>query len=405
MHIISSEQYSLHDLSVEELTTELINFRSVTPVDAGCQDFIISYLEELGFTCYSFIDNGVTNLFATIKFSDSGVHGAFVGHTDVVPAAKPELWKYPPFDGKIVDGKLYGRGSSDMKGGIAAILCALTRFVREKIAKKGSFSVILTSDEEGEAEHGCKSIARYLKDESIELDFCLVGEPTSELFTGDTIKIGRRGAISCEIDVAGKSGHVAYPQHTINAANIASTICYELNQISWKKTGHTLTGTNLEVSGLKTGTFTDNIVPGSCALSFNVRFDFPYTLNLVQEEINSILTKYEDHINHDWQRYCAPYFTVPNDKRTYSMQNALCAAIYSTTSVFPKVSSDGGTSDGRFFASENTQVIEIGVPNSSIHQINEFVTVQDLKSLELIYHAFLTNTFVNKSKKCFLAGI
>ena len=254
---------------VETLQT-LLRFKSVTPAQAGAIDWLESNLSQLGFDCEVFSFNHVTNLIAKITFGEGPIV-AFSGHIDVVPAAEGD-WRVDPFSGEIVDGSVYGRGAADMKGGVAAMLCATKRFLAQNSNKRGTFYWLITSDEEGEAEYGSLLIAERLAKQGVVLDGCLVGEPTSHQHVGDTIKNGRRGALSARLSIQGKAGHVAYPENTINAAHLSAEVVKRLTAISWHK-DETSSATTLQVTGINIANVVDNLVPAQCEITFNVRYN------------------------------------------------------------------------------------------------------------------------------------
>ncbi|WP_462158786.1 succinyl-diaminopimelate desuccinylase [Pseudoalteromonas sp. GB56] len=379
--------------TVSELANEvrylqqLIRFASVTPDEAGAIGWLSAQLEHRGFSCHRFTVEGVTNLIAQIEFG-AGPKVAFCGHIDVVPAVASR-WLCDPFTGDIINGEIVGRGAADMKGGVAAMLEATDRLLLER-PSKGTFYWLITSDEEGEAEHGSALIADYLAQQGVVLDACLVGEPTSEQRVGDTIKNGRRGALSAKLKVTGKAGHVAYPDHTINAAHLGAQIAIALQEIAWCKD---IEGsrTSLQVTGLQVPNSLDNLVPAQCQINFNVRYSHGYRSHDIQSQIFAALSRWQEHINISWERPCEPYYTAGNNH--FDFITLVESAIFHCTHSYPKLSTSGGTSDGRFFANAHTQVIECGVRNHTIHQDNERVPVSDLIKITDIYTATLQKVF------------
>ncbi|MEO2266379.1 succinyl-diaminopimelate desuccinylase [Pseudoalteromonas sp. YIC-656] len=366
---------------------QLIRFRSVTPDEAGAIGWLSEQLEQRGFCCHRFTIAGVTNLIAKIEFG-SGPSVAFCGHIDVVPAVASR-WQCDPFAGDIIAGEIIGRGAADMKGGVAAMLEATDRLLADA-PSKGTFYWLITSDEEGEAEYGSALIADYLEQHGVVLDACIVGEPTSEQKVGDTIKNGRRGALSAKLQVSGKAGHVAYPEHTINAAHLGAQIAMALQEIVWHKD---IEGskTSLQVTGLHVPNSLDNLVPAQCQINFNVRYSHGYMSRDIQLQIGEALSRWHEHINISWERPCEPYYTAGN--KDFDFITLVEGAIFQCTHSYPKLSTSGGTSDGRFFANAHTQVIECGVRNHTIHQDNERVPVKDLLKITDIYTATLRKVF------------
>ena len=356
---------------------------SITPQDAGCQSYLIYKLEKLGFFCEKYTINGVSNLIA--RWGQGPNHFAFSGHTDVVPPGPLDKWKSPPFSPVISKNKLYGRGAADMKTGIAAMLAATERTIASLDKEKVSFWWLITSDEEGEAEWGSKWIAEYLASKNVQLDMCLVGEPSASASTGDTIKIGRRGSLSGTIHIAGKQGHVAYPKTAVNAIHKASNVINALTQHPFDKGSDDFPGTTLQITHMDTGSFTDNIVPSAVRIEFNVRYSWQFNQNSLSVLLRSIINSIDTEAEVSFSRPCEAYLSKPNSNAEHCLIACVEKAIKGATGRYPVISTSGGTSDGRFFASEHTQVVEVGVPNTTIHQINEHIHVSDLLTLEDIY--------------------
>lgn len=356
---------------------------SITPQDAGCQSYLIYKLEKLGFFCEKYTINGVSNLIA--RWGQGPNHFAFSGHTDVVPPGPLDKWKSPPFSPVISKNKLYGRGAADMKTGIAAMLAATERTIASLDKEKVSFWWLITSDEEGEAEWGSKWIAEYLASKNVQLDMCLVGEPSASASTGDTIKIGRRGSLSGTIHIAGKQGHVAYPKTAVNAIHKASNVINALTQYPFDKGSDDFPGTTLQITHMDTGSFTDNIVPSAVRIEFNVRYSWQFNQNSLSVLLRSIINSIDTEAEVSFSRLCEAYLSKPKSNAEHCLIACVEKAIKGATGRYPVISTSGGTSDGRFFASEHTQVVEVGVPNTTIHQINEHIHVSDLLTLEDIY--------------------
>ena len=356
---------------------------SITPQDAGCQSYLIYKLEKLGFFCEKYTINGVSNLIA--RWGQGPNHFAFSGHTDVVPPGPLDKWKSPPFSPVISKNKLYGRGAADMKTGIAAMLAATERTIASLDKEKVSFWWLITSDEEGEAEWGSKWIAEYLASKNVQLDMCLVGEPSASASTGDTIKIGRRGSLSGTIHIAGKQGHVAYPKTAVNAIHKACNVINALTQYPFDKGSDDFPGTSLQITHMDTGSFTDNIVPSAVRIEFNVRYSWQFNQNSLSVLLRSIINSIDTEAEVSFSRPCEAYLSKPKSNAEHCLFACVEKAIKGATGRYPVISTSGGTSDGRFFASEHTQVVEVGVPNTTIHQINEHIHVSDLLTLEDIY--------------------
>ncbi|MCZ8529683.1 succinyl-diaminopimelate desuccinylase [Alteromonas sp. PRIM-21] len=362
---------------------------SITPMDAGCQSYLIYKLEKLGFICEKHKINGVKNLIA--RWGQGPVHLAFSGHTDVVPPGPIDKWKSPPFSPVISENKLYGRGAADMKTGIAAMLAATERTIASLDPSNMSFWWLITSDEEGEAEWGSKWIAEYLSSKNVQLDMCLVGEPSASTRTGDTIKIGRRGSLSGTIHITGKQGHVAYPKTAVNAIHKASSVVNALTHYPFDTGSDDFPGTTIQITHMDTGSFTDNIVPSSVRIEFNVRYSWQFNQNSLSLLLRDIIKNVDVQAQVSFSRPCEAYLSSPNNDSEKCLITCVEKAIKGATGRYPVISTSGGTSDGRFFASERTQVVEVGVPNATIHQVNEHIHLSDLLTLEDIYTDILKN--------------
>lgn len=366
---------------------ELMSRPSVTPKDAGCQEWLAKKLTSSGFTCHHVAINGVKNLVA--EAGSGPVAIAFSGHTDVVPPGPLKQWRTDPFNPCIVGDELVGRGAADMKTGIAAMLAATERVLKTTgIAPNKRFMWLITSDEEGEAEFGSKEIKQFLDRSGIQLRHCLVGEPTANVATGDAIRTGRRGAISGRIRVYGRQGHVAYPQFADNAIHTMARVIDRLNSIKWDAGSDDFPGTGLQITHIDSGEFTDNIVPATCTICFNIRYSHRFTRDSLNTVIERCVAGITEQFDIQWQRACEPYFTEARGAQCLiaATERAICK----NTGKFPVLSTAGGTSDGRFFAGPDTQVVELGVPNRTIHQVNERVRLSDVVTLESVYTDLLT---------------
>ena len=391
--VVSQQAVTSQRLNAELINKlqTLIQFKSVTPNQAGAIDWLVEQLCEQGFCCEKFTSSGVTNLIAHIKFNE-GPCVAFSGHIDVVPADNGD-WLTPPFDGRIINGVIYGRGAADMKGGVAAMLTATKKLINSTSSKVGTFYWLITSDEEGEAEFGSAQIANKLSSNGIVLDGCIVGEPTSSTHVGDTIKNGRRGALSARILVKGRAGHVAYPQNTINAAHISAKIVNKLSEQAWHL-DDAGSKTTLQVTGINIDNVVDNLVPSHCEITFNIRYSHRYSSEKIKSILNNSLDEFSRYITINWERPCEPYYTQPKSK--WSLITCVEQAIHSQTGNYPVLSTSGGTSDGRFFANSHTQVIECGLRNHTIHQVNEHVSIDDLIKVEAIYYDLLSRIYIER---------
>ncbi len=364
------------------LTADLIRRQSVTPNDAGCQDLIAARLESLGFSL-EFINQGeVTNLWA--RKGDQVPLLVFVGHTDVVPVGDESSWIYPPFDAVVMDDMLYGRGAADMKGSIAAMVCACERYFSYASPNSGSVAFLITSDEEGVAVDGTRHVMDVLMERNDQIDYCLVGEPTSEKRLGDTIKVGRRGSLCCEMTIFGKQGHVAYPHLADNPIHRSGALIDRLSKFNWTDGDESFPNTTLQISNIHSGVGAGNVIPGSLQMSMNYRFspvsDPQSLIDVVENECKALDLNYRAL----WNLSAEPYRTEKTD-----FADMVSQATSDTLCSIPKRSTTGGTSDGRFVAKCGAQVVELGPLNDTIHKVNECVSVEDLNTLSVIYEKIL----------------
>lgn len=375
-----------------ELSQKLIRFASVTPDDAGSFDYLTEHLKSLGFDCQEVTRQGVRNLIAIQAFGE-GETLAFAGHLDVVPAGPESLWRSPPFAGNIIDGRLYGRGVADMKGAIACFIAAVESLIEH--CCRGKLMFLITCDEEGDADHGTVAIMEHLKlnQEAALPHYCLVGEPSSKHKLGDAIKVGRRGAISAQIEVFGRQGHVGYPADCENAAHYTVELSKKLLELEWDLGTEQMPGTSLQITQLNTGKFVDNVVPGATILCFNIRYSSNYDEHELKQIINQVLGSFDFKYEIKWEKSCVPYFNFAD-----GFVDKVSEAIFKVTGIVPKLTSDGGTSDGRFIASEHTQVIEFGLKNDTIHQINESACVTDIENLAHIYQSVISRFCLAENK-------
>ncbi len=365
-----------------DLTCELISRASVTPADAGCQDLIAERLAPLGFVAETMAAGGTTNLW--LRRGTEAPVFAFAGHTDVVPTGPLEAWVSPPFAPTVRDGRLYGRGASDMKSSLAAFVIAAEEFVRARPDHRGSIALLLTSDEEGPATDGTTLVVETLRERDEKIDFCVVGEPTSVAKLGDTIKNGRRGSLSGRLTVRGIQGHVAYPQLARNPVHQAAPALAELAATEWDAGDAFFPATTFQISNIHAGTGATNVVPGHCVVDFNLRFAPASTADGLIERIEAVLAKHGLDFSVEWTIGARPFLTPPG-----ALSEALSAAMLATVGLKPELSTTGGTSDGRFIATWCPQVVEFGPPNASIHQINENILVADLEPLKDVYRRTL----------------
>jgi len=367
-----------------KLTEQLIAMESVTPADSGCQQLIQSTLTELGFHCESIQSGNVTNLWA--KRGTGRPLIVFAGHTDVVPTGPLDKWHSNPFEPSIRDGLLYGRGAADMKTSIAAMLVASEEFVAAHPAHPGSIGFLITSDEEGPAQDGTVVVCNLLKQRGEQLDFCVVGEPTSNLKFGDTIKNGRRGSMTGKLVIHGIQGHIAYPQLAKNPIHIAAPAIAELTSEVWDLANEYYLPTSFQISNIHAGTGASNVIPGSMTIDFNFRFSTASTAQSLRDRVHAILDRHGLHYDLDWTVGGQPFLTPKG-----TLSDAISTAILAETGLHTELSTTGGTSDGRFIAQICPQVIEFGPTNASIHKIDEHIAISEIDPLKNIYRKTLEN--------------
>ncbi|QJQ04941.1 succinyl-diaminopimelate desuccinylase [Undibacterium piscinae] len=366
------------------LTEQLIALDSVTPEDKGCQNTLISLLEPLGFICETIQSGEVTNLWARKGTTQPLV--VFAGHTDVVPTGPVEQWQSAPFAPTHRDGKLFGRGAADMKTSVAAFVVASEEFIADHPDHQGSIGFLITSDEEGPATDGTVVVCNQLKARGEQIDYCIVGEPTSVDQLGDTIKNGRRGTMSGKLIVKGVQGHIAYPQLAKNPIHLAAPAMAELVAEVWDQGNEYYLPTSWQMSNIHGGTGASNVIPGELVIDFNFRFCTASTAEGLQQRVHAILDKYQLDYALKWTVGGHPFLTPKG-----TLSEALAAAIKSETGIDTELSTTGGTSDGRFIAKICPQVIEFGPPNASIHKIDEHIELRFIDPLKNIYRRTLEN--------------
>nr|WP_315469119.1 succinyl-diaminopimelate desuccinylase [uncultured Undibacterium sp.] len=372
------------------LTEQLIALDSVTPEDKGCQNTLIKLLEPLGFTCETIQSGDVTNLWARRGNTQPLV--VFAGHTDVVPTGPVTQWQSEPFAPTHRDGKLYGRGAADMKTSIAAFVVATEEFIAAHPNHSGSIGFLITSDEEGPATDGTVVVCNQLQARGEQLDYCIVGEPTSSEVLGDTIKNGRRGTMSGKLIVKGIQGHIAYPQLAENPIHTATPALNELVSEVWDLGNDYYLPTSWQISNIHGGTGASNVIPGEVVIDFNFRFSTASTAEGLQQRVHEILDKHQLKYDLKWTIGGHPFLTPKGN-----LSDALAKAIQDETGVTTELSTTGGTSDGRFIAKICPQVVEFGPPNGSIHKIDEHIEVRYIDPLKNIYRRALENLLLEKN--------
>lgn len=369
---------------VLELTKELINRRSVTPEDAGCQDFMKAWLAESGFENETMVFEDTTNLWS--RRGTDGPVFCFAGHTDVVPSGPEDAWQTPPFVATEKDGNLHGRGAADMKGSLAAMLAATRQFVADYPDHHGSIAYLITSDEEGPFINGTTRVIDTLEDRNEKITWCVVGEPSSTDVVGDVVKNGRRGSLTGDLVVKGIQGHVAYPHLARNPVHQAAPALDELAQAHWDNGNDFFPPTSFQISNIHGGTGAGNVIPGELHVCFNFRFSTEVTDKQLIAKVEDILDKHGLEYEIKWTFNGQPFLTDHGDLLTATQK-----AIASEMDFDTVLSTAGGTSDGRFIAPTGAQVVELGPVNATIHKIDEHVRIKDLYHLKRIYYRLLEN--------------
>jgi len=367
-----------------QLAKALISKASVTPKDKGCQLIMTERLKKIGFAIDDLKFGEVDNFWAS--HGNASPVFVFAGHTDVVPVGTN--WQTDPFNPVVKDGMLYGRGAADMKGSLAAMVVATERFVLDFPNHKGTIGFLITADEEGPAIDGTVKVCEYLNETNQEVDYCLVGEPSSTKHLGDVIKNGRRGSLNGRLTIIGKQGHIAYPHLADNPIHLIVPVLNALCNELWDKGNEYFPATSFQISNIHSGTGVTNVIPGETDVVFNFRYSTESTHEGLQQRVVDILDKHGLNYKLNWEHSGYPFLTPKGD-----LVSSCVDAIKAVKGVDAELSTSGGTSDGRFIAPMlGAQVVELGPLNATIHQVDECVSVQDLDDLSDIYYQVLKNT-------------
>jgi len=375
-------------MSPLELARELIRRPSVTPADAGCQQFMARRLEAIGFACEHLRRGEVDNFWA-----ERGTRGpilVFAGHTDVVPAGPESDWRTPPFEPTEIDGVLYGRGAADMKSSLAAMVAACERFVERHPRHPGRIGFLITSDEEGKAVDGTARVVEWLESRGKKMDWCLLGEPTSAAVLGDTIKNGRRGSLDGALTVRGCQGHVAYPKLADNPIHGLAPALAALAAESWDAGDEFFPPTSFQVSNIRGGVGATNVIPGEVEALFNFRFGAALTERQLRRRTEALLDRHGLDYSLEWRLGGRPFLTEAG-----ALVDAAVASIREHLGVDAELSTSGGTSDGRFIAPAGAQVLELGPINRTIHKIDECIPVEDIDRLARTYQGIIERLLLN----------
>jgi len=356
--------------------------RSITPDDAGCQQVLAGRLEALGFTCEWLPFGDVTNLWA--RRGKAGPVLCLAGHTDVVPPGNLDEWHSDPFEPTWRDGLLYGRGTADMKGGLAAMIVALERYLEASPDHAGSLAMLITSDEEGRARDGTLKVVETLSARGETIDWCVLGEPSSHERLGDVVRIGRRGSLSGMLTVRGIQGHVAYPQLADNPIRRFAPVLDRLHEIEWDQGNEYFPPTSFQVVNIQSGVGAPNVTPAELTARFNFRYCTVWDHERLKARVEEIFGEFDLDYELEWHLSGEPFLTEPGP-----LVDAVVAAVTEQTGSSPELSTGGGTSDGRFIAPAGTDVVELGPVNASIHKVNEHVRAEDLATLTTIYQRII----------------
>ncbi|RZV38595.1 MAG: succinyl-diaminopimelate desuccinylase [Chromatiales bacterium] len=365
-----------------DLLCDLIRRRSITPDDAGCQALLASRLARLGFACETLQFNDVTNLWA--RRGDAAPVLCFAGHTDVVPPGDETQWSTDPFEPTFKDGLLYGRGSADMKSGLAAMIIAIEEFLGAHSEFAGSIALLITSDEEGRARDGTLKVIDALSARDEHIDWCVLGEPSSQNVLGDIVRIGRRGSLSGMLTVNGIQGHVAYPHLADNPIRRFAPVLAELHEIVWDDGNDYFPPTSFQVVDVRAGIGAPNVTPADLSARFNFRYSTEWTHESLQEKVHAVFDAHDIDYELNWHLSGEPFLTQPG-----KLINAVHQAVTELTGNAPELSTGGGTSDGRFISPAGVDVVELGPVNASIHKIDEHVKVDDVVALTGMYRRIM----------------
>ncbi len=368
--------------NIINLAQDLIRRPSISPADQGCQQVIADRLQQLGFTLEWLPFGDTLNLWA--KHGSTHPVITFAGHTDVVPVGDEVQWTYPPFEARIVDNMLYGRGAADMKGSLSALVVAAEEFVKANPNHAGTIALLITSDEEAAAKDGTVKVVETLMARGEPIHYCVVGEPSSGKVLGDVIKNGRRGSITGELYIEGVQGHVAYPHLAENPVHTSLNFLTELTAYQWDNGNEFFPPTSLQIANIKAGTGSNNVIPGELYVQFNLRYCTEVTDEIIKNKVAEILAKYQLKHRISWNLSGKPFLAGNGE-----LVKAAVQAVENVTKITPRLDTSGGTSDGRFIALMGAEVVEFGPLNATIHKVNECVSVEDLGKCGEVYYQIL----------------
>jgi len=365
-----------------ELLCDLVQRRSITPEDAGCQSVLIERLEACGFDCETMVFGDVTNFWAR-RGSESPVL-CFAGHTDVVPPGDLSEWRSDPFVPTFKDGLIYGRGTADMKSGLASMIVAIEQFLADNEDYKGSLALLITSDEEGRAREGTLKVMAALTARDEAIDWCVIGEPSSEKELADLVRVGRRGSLSGMLTVKGIQGHVAYPQLADNPIRRFAPVLAELHETEWDQGNEYFPPTSFQVVEIQSGIGAPNVTPAELTARFNFRYSTEWNHESLKKRVHELFDAHDIEYELNWHLSGEPFLTSPGD-----LIDAVVQSVSEHTGKAPELSTGGGTSDGRFISPAGADVVELGPVNASIHKIDEHVRVTDVVKLTSMYRRII----------------
>jgi succinyl-diaminopimelate desuccinylase len=365
-----------------DLLCELVRCASVTPYDAGCQAILTRRLEAMGFECETLVFGEVTNLWA--RRGKTSPVLCFAGHTDVVPPGDTDAWSTDPFEPTFKGDAVYGRGTADMKSGLAAIVVAIERFLKDHPEHKGSIALLITSDEEGRARDGTLKVMETLTARGEKIDWCVIGEPSSEKVLGDLVRIGRRGSLSGMLTVKGIQGHVAYPQLAMNPIRQFAPVLTELHRIEWDRGNDCFPPTSFQMVEIQSGSGAPNVTPATLSARFNFRYSTEWTHETLKKRVHEVFDAHDIDYELRWHLSGEPFLTQPG-----KLIDAVVTSVEEHTGAAPELSTGGGTSDGRFISPAGVDVVELGPVNASIHKLDEHVRVDDVIRLTSMYRRIM----------------
>lgn len=376
--------------ALTKLTIQLIKQPSTNLKNHGCQNIIIKFLKKLHFTIELMNFEDTINIWA-YQGNQKNKTLLFVGHTDVVPPGNLQNWNYPPFSGLIHNNVLYGRGASDMKGALAAMLIAVKNFIIKYPHHSGRLAFIITSDEEGSGKNGTIKVVNNLIQRNEKIDYCIIGEPSSHVQIGDIIKNGRRGSLTITLKIYGIQGHVAYPQFSKNPIHLAIPMLSTLLHTTWdQQPSIFFPPTTIQITDINTNNNNDNIIPDQIILNFNLRFNDQSSFNNIKKCIEKILKHHKLTYHIDFKLSAEPYISKPG-----ILSDIVIHTIKNYQNITPQIETSGGTSDGRFIAKMGAEIIELGALHRTIHKTNECIHLTNLKLLNIIYQKIIEKLFLS----------